>query len=54
MDTGNLSQVEVLKGPSSLISGLDAIGGAVNYVTRQPTADRSRTSYTIQWDSLDD
>ena len=37
MDTSNLDRVEFLKGPSSLMSGLDAIGGSVNYVTQQPT-----------------
>ena len=38
MDTANLSQVEFLQGPSSLMTGLNAIGGSVNYVTRQPTS----------------
>ena len=38
MDTANLGQVEFLKGPSSLMSGLNAIGGSVNYVSRQPTS----------------
>jgi iron complex outermembrane receptor protein len=37
LDTSNLAQVEFLKGPSSLMSGLNAIGGSVNYVSRQPT-----------------
>jgi iron complex outermembrane recepter protein len=37
MDTANLEQVEFLKGPSSLMSGINAIGGSVNYVSRQPT-----------------
>jgi iron complex outermembrane recepter protein len=37
MDTYNLDQVEFLKGPSALMSGIMAIGGAVNYVSRQPT-----------------
>ena len=40
MDTANLSQVEFLKGPSSLMTGLNAIGGSVNYVSRQPTSGR--------------
>jgi iron complex outermembrane recepter protein len=38
MGTANLDQVEFLKGPSSLMTGLNAIGGAVNYVSRQPTS----------------
>jgi iron complex outermembrane recepter protein len=37
MDTSNLAQVEFVKGPLSMMSGLAAIGGAVNYVTRPPT-----------------
>ena len=43
MGTANLDQVEFLKGPSSIMTGLNAIGGSVNYVSRQPTAGRSRT-----------
>jgi iron complex outermembrane recepter protein len=37
MDLGNLQQVDFLKGPSALMSGINAVGGAVNYVARQPT-----------------
>ena len=37
MDTANLAQVEFVKGPLSLMSGLATIGGSVNYVSRQPT-----------------
>jgi iron complex outermembrane receptor protein len=36
MDTANLEQIEILKGPASLLSGEGAIGGTVNYVTKQP------------------
>ena len=38
MDLAGLAQVEFLKGPSALMSGMNAIGGSVNYVNRQPTA----------------
>jgi iron complex outermembrane receptor protein len=37
MDTFVLDRVEFLKGPSSLMSGEGAIGGAVNYVNKVPT-----------------
>jgi iron complex outermembrane recepter protein len=37
LDTYDLAQVEFLKGPSALMSGLNAIGGSVNYVSRQLT-----------------
>ena len=36
METGNLEQIEFLKGPASLLSGEGATGGAVNYVTKRP------------------
>jgi iron complex outermembrane receptor protein len=52
MDTANLSQVEFLKGPSSLMSGLNAIGGSVNYVSRQPTSGPVRSELDLSYDSL--
>ncbi|MGY3451548.1 TonB-dependent receptor [Bradyrhizobium sp. USDA 4353] len=36
METFNLDRVEVLKGPSSLISGQGAVGGSINFVTKAP------------------
>jgi iron complex outermembrane recepter protein len=36
METFNLDRVELLKGPSSLMSGQGAVGGAINYVTKAP------------------
>jgi len=38
VDLFNLERIEVLKGPSSVLYGQGAIGAAVNYVTKQPTA----------------
>ena len=52
MDTSNLDRVEFLKGPSSLMSGLDAIGGSVNYVTKQPTSGVIRNELDTSLDSL--
>src|SRR4029077_7412538 len=52
MDTANLAQVEFLKGPSSLMSGLNAIGGAVNYVSRQPTTGAIRNEADFYLDSF--
>jgi len=40
METASLEQVEFLKGPSSVMTGLAAIGGSVNYVSKQPTTGR--------------
>jgi iron complex outermembrane recepter protein len=52
MDTANLDQVEFLKGPSALMSGMNAIGGAVNYVSRQPTTGPIQNELDLSVDSL--
>jgi iron complex outermembrane receptor protein len=52
IDTANLSQVEFLKGPSSLMTGLNAIGGSVNYVSRQPTSGPVQNELDLSVDSL--
>lgn len=52
MDTSSLDRVEILKGPSSIMSGLDAIGGAVNYVSRQPTSGPIKNEFDASFDSL--
>jgi iron complex outermembrane receptor protein len=52
MDTANLDQVEFLKGPSALMSGLDAIGGSVNFVNKQPTTGPIQNEADFSYDSL--
>jgi iron complex outermembrane recepter protein len=52
MDTANLDQVEFLKGPSALMSGIMAIGGSVNYVSRQPTTGPIQNEVDLSVDSL--
>jgi iron complex outermembrane recepter protein len=52
MDTANLEQVEFLKGPSSIMSGLAAIGGSVNYVSRQPTTGPIKSELDTSIDTL--
>ena len=52
MGTANLEQVEFLKGPSSLMSGINAIGGSVNYVSRQPTTGPVQNEADVSFDSL--
>jgi iron complex outermembrane receptor protein len=51
MGTANLGQVEFLKGPSSLMTGLNAIGGTVNYVSRQPTGGPVQNEADVSVDS---
>jgi iron complex outermembrane receptor protein len=52
MGTANLDQVEFLKGPSALMSGMNAIGGTVNYVSRQPTTGPIQNEADVSFDSL--
>jgi iron complex outermembrane receptor protein len=52
LDTANLDQVEFLKGPSALMSGIMAIGGSVNYVSRQPTTGPIQNELDLSVDSL--
>jgi iron complex outermembrane receptor protein len=52
MDTAGLAQIEFLKGPSSLMSGLNAIGGSVNYVSRAPTSGPIKSEFDLSVDSL--
>jgi iron complex outermembrane recepter protein len=52
MDSGNLDRVEFLKGPSSLMSGLDAIGGSVNLVSKQPTTGPIKNELDTSIDTL--
>lgn len=51
MGTANLDQVEFLKGPSSIMTGVNAIGGAVNYVNRQPTSGPIQSEADFSFDS---
>lgn len=49
--TGNISRVELLRGPNSVIWGSQAIGGVVNIQTAEPTIDlavRARAEYGFQ------
>ncbi|MGB7035039.1 MAG: TonB-dependent receptor [Xanthobacteraceae bacterium] len=51
MGTANLDQVEFLKGPSSIMTGINAIGGSVNYVSRQPTSGPIQSEADFSFDS---
>ncbi len=52
MDTSSLDRVEFLKGPSAIMSGLDAIGGSVNYVSNQPTTGAIKNELDTSINSL--
>ncbi len=40
IDPGQVQQIEVIRGPASVMYGSDAIGGAINVVTRSPDLSR--------------
>ncbi|WP_025741769.1 TonB-dependent receptor plug domain-containing protein [Aquimarina pacifica] len=37
--TGNIKQIEVVKGPSSSLYGSEALGGVINIITEKPTSE---------------
>jgi iron complex outermembrane receptor protein len=52
MDVGNLEQIEILKGPASLLSGEGATGGAINYVTKKPHTGKIENEAFTSYDSI--
>jgi iron complex outermembrane recepter protein len=42
VNIANVERIEVLKGPQAILSGGDSLGGAVNIVTKKPSADTIR------------
>ena len=52
MDLSYLDQVEFLKGPSALMSGIMAVGGSVNYVNKQPTSGPIQNELDLSADTL--
>ena len=52
MDTGNLQQIEFLKGPASLLSGEGATGGTVNYVTKRPHTGKIENEFFTSYDFI--
>ncbi len=52
METANLQQIEFLKGPSAIMTGLNAIGGSVNLVSKQPITGPIRSELDTSIDTL--
>jgi len=52
-DTANISSIEVIKGPSTVLFGVSQPGGLVNFNTKQPRFDRGgEFSYTYGTDEF--
>ncbi|MCD6292543.1 MAG: TonB-dependent receptor, partial [Deltaproteobacteria bacterium] len=41
IDLGNVEQIEVIKGPASVLYGTDALGGVINVITKMPDFAKS-------------
>jgi len=54
VDLGAVDQVEVVRGPASVLYGSDAIGGVVNIITEAPVRDGSRGSASYLFGSAAD
>ena len=52
-DSFNLERVEVLKGPSSMLYGEGAVGGAVNFVTKRPARGKREIEALVGYGSFD-
>jgi len=46
-DLSNIEQVEVIKGPASVLYGRGSSGGLINRITRKPGIDKSEISATV-------
>lgn len=53
VDTWLLDRVEVLRGPASVLHGVGAIGGAINYVPRQPLRQTQVTDVLFSAERFD-
>lgn len=49
IDDSGIEDVEVIKGPASLLYGSDAIGGVINFIKEKPASEHSIIGdYTVQ------
>jgi hemoglobin/transferrin/lactoferrin receptor protein len=54
IDVSTVERIEVVRGPSSVLYGTDAIGGVVNIITRTPTADGVHGDFGYRFGSAAD
>jgi len=53
VDAMNISRVEVIKGPSSVLYGTAFAGGSVNYITKRPQHNRRFSEVALRFGSYD-
>lgn len=49
VDDNMLAQIEVVRGPNSVLYGSDALGGTINLITRQPSFSTHGTRLDYRW-----
>lgn len=54
VDVGSVERVEIVRGPSSVLYGTDAIGGVVNVVTRRTEAEGLHGSLSYKYGAAED
>ena len=53
VDVGKIESIEIVRGPSSVLYGTDAIGGVVNLRTRKPRYDGIHGSFGFRYSEYD-
>ena len=51
VDPGTIERVEILSGPASVLYGQGALGGAINFINRQPSHERSELDLEMGYGS---
>ena len=49
IDPANIERIEVIKGPASVLYGSDAIGGAINIITKKNTKETFTADASLSW-----
>ena len=49
IDPANIERIEVIKGPASVLYGSDAIGGAINIITKKNTKEAFTADASLAW-----
>ncbi len=49
IDPNALAQIEVIRGPNSVLYGSDALGGAINLITKKPSFAATGAKVAVRW-----